>query len=877
MALSAGTQVGCYEILALIGAGGMGEVYRAKDTRLKREVALKVLPDSFANDPERMARFQREAEVLASLNHSNIAAIYGIEDRALVMELVDGETLKGPLPIETALNYGKQIAAALEAAHEKGIIHRDLKPANIKVTPQEVVKVLDFGLAAVTQPSADQSRDPSVSPTMTISPTRVGMILGTAAYMSPEQACGKLVDKRADIWAFGCVLYELLTGRPAFTGETITDVLAAVVKTEPDWNAVPEKVRWLLVSCLQKDPKQRLRDIGDAWLQVDKAPNKIHEQKRIWLPWAVLSLLLSSIAAWALLHSPPAEPRLVTRWTMPLAATDPGLGFGLSLSRNGTHLAYSDRTAGGSQIVLRSLDQTDAKPIAGSKDGLRPFFSPDGRWLAYFTGLGGAIKKIAITGGTSITLCEDASYFGGSWGEDNQIVFSAKGGTALMQVPASGGKCEILTTPDRQKGEIGHRWPQILPGGRSLLFTIGTSRLFADARIAVLDRATRTYRVLVEGASVGRYVPSGHLVYVRGGALFAAPFDLKRLVITGPEAPVIEGVYFNSTGGFADYSFSGSGLLVYMQETRLTSFSTLDWVDRKGNSNQSALPAATYTQAVLSANGSSVRLSPDGRRAAVTITGGAGDRNIWIGDLLRGTLSRLTSGGTSDHPAWTPDGRHVVFYQSSPTEVRGIYWTPADGSGKPELLVKTPLLYAFPDSWAPDGRTLLYQTTEPGRIWTFTLPGTGHDSETRALFEATQFNEGEAELSPDGHWMIYVSDESGKNQVYARPFPGPGSKVPISIDAGETPRWSGSGREVFYFDPAKNRVMAVDIEAGSSELHAGQPHSLFDQQNRDWDVAVDGKRFLARRLPQTEQNQAKLQVVVNWFEELRRRAPVSGK
>jgi Tol biopolymer transport system component len=394
---------------------------------------------------------------------------------------------------------------------------------------------------------------------------------------------------------------------------------------------------------------------------------------------------------------------------------------------------------------------------------------------------------------------------------------------------------------------------------------------YDTARIAVLDLTNGSYRTLVSGASEGRYVPSGHLVYVRGGTIYAVPFDLKRLAITGRETPVIEGVYYNSGGGYADYAFSDSGLLLYILETRPTSFNTFDWVDRRGTSQSSAIPAQRGTGR-LWASGSDVRVSPDGQRAAVVLAGGVGaPLNVWIADLSRGTLSPLSAEGASERPVWTPDGRHVAYTKLRGT--RGIYWAPADGSGKPELLVATPAFIAFPDSWTPDGNTLLYESVLPTRIWTFTLPSRGGDGKPRMLFETGTSNVGLAQVSPDGRWVAYVSDESGKNQVYVQPFPGGGGKTPISIEGGEDPRWSRDGREIFYLDPAKNQVMAVDILAGPA-LRAGQPHALFEQRTQDWDVAPDGKRFLVRRVPQTEPDRAKLQVVVNWFEELRLKAPV---
>jgi serine/threonine-protein kinase len=572
----------------------------------------------------------------------------------------------------------------------------------------------------------------------------------------------------------------------------------------------------------------------------------------------VAAALAGGVAIWGWLRTPPAEPHPVTRWTAALPAT--GFeGSGLSISRDGARLAYNGGSDSSRRIWVRSLDQPEAKPVPGTEGGLRPFFSPDGQWLAYFTGGLGALRKVPVTGGTPITLCEEASWRGGSWSEDDHIMFTGSSG-GLMRVSASGGVCETLTTPDPQKRES-HTFPQILPGGQSILFAIGTGGSFDTARIAALDLKSGGIHVLVNGGMRGRYVPSGHLVYVRGGTMFAVPFDLKRLVVTGPETSVIEGVFYIAGGGFADYAFSDSGLLVYRGDTRGI-LRTLAWLDRKGASQASSAPPQDYQD---------VRLSPDGQRAAVALHRGANLYDIWILDLARGALSRLTAEGNSAFPVWTPDSRRVAFGWNFGTRV--LRWAPADGSSKPEVLFDGQP--ARPDSWTPDGKTLLYETFGSAHIWTLQPAVSGGDGKPRLRFEATSFSERDAQVSPDGRWVAYTSDESGKSRVYARPFPGPGGKTPISIEWGQEPRWSHDGRELFYRDPDKNQLMAVDIQTNPA-FRAGQPHALFALGNVPWDVTPDGKRFLALKEPEAAASEAKMQAVVNWFDELRRKVP-AGK
>ena len=625
MTLKPGTFLGQFEVLGHIGSGGMGEVYHAKDSKLNRDVAIKVLPEQFVRDPERIARFRREAQVLASLDHPNIARIYAFEEtgsaRFLVMEYVPGDTLRerikrGPTPVEESLDISKQIASALEAAHEKTIVHRDLKPANVKVTPEGQVKVLDFGLAKAF--AEEPPTDPSESPTVSAM-TRPGVILGTAAYMSPEQARGKTVDKRTDIWALGCVLYELLTGKHTFPGEDVTDILGAVLHKEPDWQALPEStpatIRALLRRCLQKDLQKRPKDAGDLRIEMGEtqaasattlpaAASAISPPtgwRRMLLPVAasaVVTAVIASLAAWNL---KPAPPRPVTRSTLTLPATErlgatgQGLNWpSVALSPDGTHLAYVAVRDGIQQLFLRAMDQLESRPIPGTEDAWDPFFSPDGQWgVGFFAG--GQLKKVSISGGAPLTLCDAPVDRGGSWGPNDTIVFTPTNQSGLMQVSAAGGTPQELTT--LQEGERSHRWPEFLPDGKAVLFTVGTATGWKNQQTVVQSLETGERRALIPGATYARYVPTGHLVYVQSttpGTLLAVPFDLSRLEVTGAPFPVIEGVMMAPNNYSAQFSVSSLGSLVYVSGTPQTVENALVWVDRQGAVEQLVEPRNNY-------------------------------------------------------------------------------------------------------------------------------------------------------------------------------------------------------------------------------------------------------------------------------------------
>jgi len=847
----------------------MGEVYRARDPRLQRDVAIKVSHERFSE------RFEREARAVAALNHPNICVLHDIGDNYLVMELVEGQTLaermrSGAIPVDEAVRIAVQIADALEAAHEKGIVHRDLKPANVKIRPDGSVKVLDFGLAKIAA-DASAAGNAAEAPTVTaFQATQAGVILGTLEYMSPEQARGQPVDRRTDIWAFGVVLYEMVSGRRLFAAATVSDTLVGVLKGGVDWEALPcdlpANVRRLLRRCLERDAKRRLRDIGDARIELgdreEAAPPAPPARGRPRMAWAAVlgGIAIGGALVWGGLAARRAAPRPVTRWTM--AIPEPrAAGAGVALSRDGTLLAYAEWSGGTSRIMLRRTDQFDARPIAGTAGGVRPFFSPGGQWVAYFTNNPGALRKSPVAGGTSVFVSE-ASFLGGSWGEDDSIVFAGteQQGEGLMRVAGAGGAPQRLTTPDAQKGETGHQWPQILPGGRAILFTIDTKAAGFDARrIAVLDLKTGAYRVLLNGGSAARYISSGHVVYVRGGTMFAVPFNLRKLEVTGPETPVADAVYYNPEKGFADYSISESGLLVYAAETRTAGASRLEWVERDGTVRSLSLPAQQYQ---------GLSISPGGREAALALRNGeSGSSDIWIVDLTRDGLTRLTSEGDNYDPVWSADGRRIVF--RSRREKNGLYWMAADGSGKAELL-RASEARESPAAWSPDGQTLLFMSAQQGRQQIGILPTTPNGAGEARPFLKTSSDDRAPRLSPDGRWIAYDSDQSGKYQVYVRPYPGPGGVMAISSEGGESPHWSRGGHELVYRDLAQNEIMAVEIQT-DPVFHAGRPQPLAPLRGTLWDITPDGKRFLVVSSPDTPSGGARLQIVTDWFDELRRR------
>ncbi len=869
MSLAVGDRLGPYEILAPIGAGGMGEVYLGRDTRLGREVAIKVSAQEFSE------RFEREASAIAALNHPNICHLYDVGPNYLVMELVEGESPKGPLPLEEALRIAHQIAAALEAAHEKGIVHRDLKPGNIKITPDGTVKVLDFGLAKQTG-LAIQSRDSDGavtpnSPTFTMGMTEAGMILGTAAYMSPEQARGKPVDKRADIWAFGVVFYELLTGQRLFQGEDLTETLASVVKEQPNLDQAPVEVRRLLRKCLEKDPKKRLRDIGDAWeLLEDREPAIAAPSRSRFgrLPWIVAGIfaVIAGISLWGWLRPAPPEPRAVVRLTatLPIVTNIPGA---LAMSRDGSRLAF----VGGPQrqIYVRMLDQLEARPISGTEGAGFLCFSPDGQWISYadLSGQPNKLKKIALAGGPAQVLADAIQTTGPptqDWGVDDNILFSSNG--VLMRIPEAGGTPQTLATPDPKKNELFYFSPQLLPGGKQVLLSIARS---GGGEVAALNLQTGEKKILVENVlASGRYVPTrpgssqGHIVYCsRTGSLMAAALDASRMEVKGSPIPVLDGVqggYRNSP--FALWGISDSGTLAYVAGgPGAGSAFTLVWVDRTGVEQPVPAPPRFYTF---------VRLSPEAQRLALAVLGQG--LQLWVYDLARGTLRNLTSEGSGGYAIWTPDGKRLIFSPSSGTSVVS---TPADASDAPSILTSENSR-VIPTSVSPDGKLVIgYNST--GGLWVMPLPEGSSGGAKLQSFLDSRSQKVDPAFSPDGHWVAYRSDETGNREIYVAPYPGPGGKFLISTEGGASPRWSHDGRELFYRNGGK--MMAVDVQT-SPMFRAGTPKMLFQgNYANSYDVAPDGKRFLMIKPPAALQAPTdQVTVVLNWFEELRRRAP-AGK
>ena len=890
MPLAVGTKLGTYQIVALLGTGGMGEVYRASDLRLGRDVALKFLREAFADDRERLQRFKREAQVLASLSNPHIAAIYGFEELGsvcfLAMELVEGPTLAerivaGPIPVEDALQIAKQIASALESAHEKNIIHRDLKPLNIKLTDEGLVKLLDFGLAKALERETGSS-DISTSPTISDIASQAGVLLGTAAYMSPEQAKGKRTDTRTDIWAFGVVLYEMLTRRQAFGGEDITEILAAIIRGEPDWTVLPDDVPWtirrLLTRCLKKDAKRRLRDIGDARMEIEEvldqpadesamtviAANPIRPAWRAWVPWGLTGLLaiLVCVAFWGPWRNPPPPP--TPMWlSVEIGADASLLDAGGALSPDGTMFVFTAIPSGGSvsKIFVRHLNQAQAAALPDSDDARYPFFSPDSRWIGFFSH--GKLKKISVNGGAPISLCDQTSGRGAAWGENGEIVFAPSPVSPLVRVSSVGGSCEPVTKLDQGQKEITHRWPLILPGARTVVFEAHTSTdSFQDAVIVAQSLKTETRKTVVQGAMFPQYLPAsadevesnsgvtGYLLYVHEGSLFAAAFDEDRLELASPATPVLESLQENTHEGSAALAVSTTGSLVYFPLASLRPQSSILWINRDGKTEALRPVPAGY---------SNIKFSPDGRRLALAI-GPALVSAIWLYDWKQDRMTRLTLGaGDNIRPIWTPDGQRITFASDrAKPGITNLYWQRADGTGETQRLAESEHLQR-PGSWHPSGRVLAYQELRPPNgfdIMMLPIEGsdiTGWTPGKPYAFLDSPANEVVPTFSPDGRWLAYMSNESGQLEVYVRPFPGPGGKSQISTDLGFNPIWARDGKSLFY-QARDGRIMVVkyDVSRGVFDaekpgLWCSVPVPLRGEGTTTADLSPDGVRFAVLR------------------------------
>jgi serine/threonine-protein kinase len=917
-----GTRLGTYEIAAQIGAGGMGEVYRALDTNLGRHVAIKILPDTFAHDPERLARFEREAKTLASLNHPNIAQVYGLEKadgiRALVMELVEGPTLadriaQGPVPVDEALPIARQIAEALEAAHEKGIVHRDLKPANIKLRPDGTVKVLDFGLAKAADPAGVGSVVTSMSPTITTpAMTQAGVLLGTAAYMSPEQAKGRAVDKRSDIWAFGAVVYEMLTGRRAFQGEDVADTLAAVLMKEPDWTTLPSHTPPAMVTtlqrCLVKDRRLRIRDIGDAMMALggtfetareSPATPAVVRQIPIWQrPIAIAAMLvvvasIAAVAGWRLTRQPPV-PAPVVKFTIvppanaPLAGgTDPAV----IISPDGREVVYTSNAPGsgdtspGAYFIRRPLDEFSGTPLAitvPSQSGLRggvnsPFFSPDGKWLGFLDSLTGQVlQRAPIDGGLPVTIANSPVRIrGATWDTDNQIVFAADS-RGLFRVPADGGTAVAIAQPDTTKGEAGYRWPSFIPGRRAILFTItdlSTAQALEANQLAVLEVASGAVtRLGIQGMSP-QYVSTGHLVYAGAdGTLREVRFDLRSLKIVGNPVRLLENLDVKSTGA-ANFAVSETRSLVYANgagsaQTRRT----LEFVDTSGQRETLKIPPDFYV---------SPRLSPDGRRLAVGSLTESGGAAIWTYDLTGNTQGQqLTFKGHNRRPIWTPNGERITF-ASDRDGTWSLYWQPADGHAEAERLTTAAEgEIQWPGSWSPEG-TLTFMTQYKGNVYTISaLTRTAAGWKTEPLLAGAGRVYLAPEFSPDGKWLAYGSGPNFNAQdIYVEPFPRTGQVIRISRNGGYWPLWSRNTDRLFYRGISTslgNRLRSVAIATKPSFRFSTEsllPIMGFNVVilSRDYDITPDGKRLLmAFPIDRRSGDEGIINVVMNWNEELKR-------
>jgi len=916
MALAPGTRLGPYEILALLGAGGMGEVYRSRDTKLNRDVALKILPETFTHDVERVARFRREAHMLAALNHPHIGAIYGLDEanghQFLVLELVDGESLdkriaRGAIPVDEALEIARQLGEALEAAHDKGIIHRDLKPANLALTKEGQVKVLDFGLAKPRATGAAGQVGATESPTITtpVMLTGVGLILGTAAYMSPEQAKGLEADRRSDVWAFGCVLYEMLSGRRAFDSEDVSDTLAAVLRGQPDWTVLPAglppAIRLLVTRSLDKDRKKRISNISTALFLMNEptaagaGPATVQPMTSVWrrvVPFVATAVMAGGIVAsvaWSL-GSPSAAP-VVTRFTVPLpegqAFTNDGRHV-VAISPDGTQMVY---VANG-RLYRRTMANLESTPIPGaeSRQGvLNPVFSPDGRSIAFWVADDRTIKRMAVNGGAPVTVCMAGRPTGITW--DARGILFGQGSQGIMRVPAEGGEPETLVRV--KEGETAHG-PQMLPDGRHVLFTVAEGSSvdrWDKAKVVLQSLDSGDRKTVIDGGSDGRLLPTGHIIYALGGTLLAVPFDLRRLEVRGGPVPVLEGVRRGNTPemnpGVAHFSVSNTGALIYVPGpvSPTAADTKLVRADLKGGIQPLNLPRGRYE---------TPRVSPDGRSLAF-VTEDAKEAIVWIYPLSGTTgARRLTVGGRNRYPIWSADGKRVAF-QSDREGDLGIFWQRADGTGPAErLTTPQPRTSHVPESWSPKGDRFLFSSVTSGgagaSLWTYSLQDRkvepfGGVRLSVAMLPCAVF-------SPDGRWVAYLSDETGVTGVHVQPFPATGAKYPISKDRALSPLWSPDGKSIVY---AENTSYTADPRTGNLVVVTLTTEPTFTFGNpvvvpsgglqtgglsapnspRRFDMAHDGTLLGMIEADQSspQSGALRIEVVLNWLQELKARVP----
>jgi serine/threonine-protein kinase len=880
----AGQKIGSFEVAEMIGRGGMGVVYLARDTKLDRSVAIKSMPAELQANSTAQMRFKREAKLLASLNHPNIAVIHDIIEQDtgsgyLVLEYIPGQTLTErimhkPVKLQEALSIGQQIAEALLGAYENGVTHRDLKPGNIKITPEGRVKVLDFGLAKASG-TLDEKADSII--------TQPGRIVGTPAYMSPEQARGTPTDHRTDIWSFGCVMYEMLTGHLPFEGETATDTVARILERQPDWQALPQNtpanIRVLLRRCLEKNPRQRLQHIGDAVIEINETLNLPaiapplsaavvgKSQSALWrlgITCGVAGLIIGAISVGIALRS--SAPRssservlptyqrtlikLPENQTLALSRSTP-LGWAqpaITLSPDGSHLVYVSDIGETTQLFVRLMNEFEARPIPGTEGAFCPFFSPDGRWVGFFTR--DKLKKVSLLGGDSVALCDARTPRGASWETDGTIYFAENQGGILTQVPAAGGATAPLFDGIELPKGISCNYPEILPGGKWILFS-------RDGSIGVISPETQEQKILVKDGYYARYLPTGHLVYARAGVLVAVPFDLATLQVTGVAVPVLEQVLLDSTYNTVQYTISGNGLLVYVPGDD-TARSIPSWINQDGTIEALPMRPQIY---------GTPKLSPDGKRLAIPVGSGP-KKDIYVYDVATGTSTRLTLKGDNRAPVWTPDGRRVTFLQHGQGQEKwSIFWKLSDGSGDAEMLHSSEHI-RIPCSWSPNGKRLAFFT---GGIWVLSLEGPREPEliiETEAIEWAPAF-------SPDGRYIAYTSDRDGKFQIYVRPYPDNDWVRQISDDFGEEPVWSPKGDELFYRNGDKWMVVSISTEP---EFTAGRPRVLFEGpfnnvSDLSYDVAPDGQRFIVLQPEYDDSQIRELHVVLNWFDELKRLVP----